>query len=267
MKSVLNADQARIIFDFKSSDAFQPRYSASSFLAKKFHVSPKAIRDIWAGRSWLSATHDMWKESCRPVPNKPGRPRGSKDKKPRKLKSLSGLEGSNRIKLKITDERNNTGSGRVEDEYIMKNDLIASKIDVTQLVDPFRDNLADLIAASQLRNVREFSEGVKIQVNDNSVVADRMTLGNSDLQDEMNLRCLFMTSAMPFPGCGVPLSLIGTTGNYRQQDKFPLSVPLPSIHLQGSQPVSPPAALAFLTFLSDPFPSSGWSFRLSSSCT
>jgi|APCry1669192522_1035417.scaffolds.fasta_scaffold50590_1 hypothetical protein len=50
-------------------------------LAKQFNVSSKTIRDIWNGKTWAKVTGHV---SADAVGNKaPGRPVGSKDKKPR----------------------------------------------------------------------------------------------------------------------------------------------------------------------------------------
>ena len=65
---VLNGQQAREIFHLKHhhSDKFPSQHSASKALAARYHVSPKTIRDIWQGRSWLEATSDLWDQKCIP---------------------------------------------------------------------------------------------------------------------------------------------------------------------------------------------------------
>ena len=80
----LNPEQALAIFSLKPNNKYEKRHGAIKLLADKFKVSPKAIRDVWTGRSWLKATFDLWSDDDRPVPNPPGRPKGSKDKNPRK---------------------------------------------------------------------------------------------------------------------------------------------------------------------------------------
>ena len=82
-KSVLTSEQAREIFLKRSSHGFRSQYTASDSLASKYLVSSKAIRDIWKGRSWLSATFDLWSEEDRPSRKAVGRPKGSKDTRPR----------------------------------------------------------------------------------------------------------------------------------------------------------------------------------------
>jgi hypothetical protein len=65
---VLNRQQAREIFQLKHhhTDKFPSRHCASKALAARYHVSPKTIRDIWQGRSWLEATSDLWDQKCIP---------------------------------------------------------------------------------------------------------------------------------------------------------------------------------------------------------
>jgi hypothetical protein len=87
-RSVLTIEQAREIFRIKTSHGHASIHAASNTLALRYHVSAKAIRDIWKGRSWLEATYDLWNDSDRPARRMLGRPKGRKDSKPRKVRSL-----------------------------------------------------------------------------------------------------------------------------------------------------------------------------------
>eukprot|EP00960_Hanusia_phi_P066458 766401-Hanusia_phi.AAC.2 len=66
----------------------------SEEVAKDFGVTAKAIRDIWNRRTWWNVTQVLWTEEERlhhertwkPSARLPGRPRGSKDSKPRKTR-------------------------------------------------------------------------------------------------------------------------------------------------------------------------------------
>ena len=86
---VLTREQVIEIFRIKESCANISIHSASALLAVQYGVSSKAIRDIWTGRSWLNVTYDLWNGSDRPERKTLGRPKGSKDSRPRhsKLKS------------------------------------------------------------------------------------------------------------------------------------------------------------------------------------
>ena len=90
---VLNHKKAREIFQLKECNEFPSLHSGSVLLASKYHVSAKAIRDIWSGRSWLEATFDLWDVKDRPEKKILGRPKGKKDSKPR-LSKVS-KEGAN----------------------------------------------------------------------------------------------------------------------------------------------------------------------------
>jgi hypothetical protein len=82
-QSVLTAERAREIFESRSKLGVASLHSVSVLLAEKYHVSSKAIRDIWTGRSWLHATFDLWNSDERPPRKIVGRPKGKKDSKPR----------------------------------------------------------------------------------------------------------------------------------------------------------------------------------------
>ena len=59
---------------------------SSSTVAKWYGVCSKTIRDIWMGRTWYRATHPLEpgrEDSRERLSKQPGRPKGSKDSKPR----------------------------------------------------------------------------------------------------------------------------------------------------------------------------------------
>ena len=66
-KVVLNERAVIDIFLLKDRHGFPTRHAASCFLASKYKVSPKAIRDIWSGKTWLEVTYDLWNPSHRPA--------------------------------------------------------------------------------------------------------------------------------------------------------------------------------------------------------
>ena len=86
-RMVLTQQQAQDIFRLRESHGFQSLHAASVSLAKEYKVSPKAIRDIWKGRSWLDATFDLWGTEERPTRKVLGRPKGRKDSRPRQTKA------------------------------------------------------------------------------------------------------------------------------------------------------------------------------------
>ena len=78
----LSEDQAITIFQSKSSA------SSAVNLARVYGVSEKAVRDIWKGRTWSKETWHL--DTSRPFQLKlTGRPKGCKDKKPRKKKEAT----------------------------------------------------------------------------------------------------------------------------------------------------------------------------------
>jgi hypothetical protein len=99
-RSVLTADQAVQIFKARPSE--KSVTLASRELAEKYSVSPKTVRDIWSGRSWYKETY-IFDKTKAPLIQKlskvPGRPKGSKDSRPRQRKtndttfSMLGADG------------------------------------------------------------------------------------------------------------------------------------------------------------------------------
>jgi hypothetical protein len=78
----LTAQQAVEIYRLK--DVTSNAKKKTSLLVKHFGVSRKAIRDIWRGRTWGQETQHLDADG-KPVVSKPiGRPKGAKDKKPRR---------------------------------------------------------------------------------------------------------------------------------------------------------------------------------------
>jgi hypothetical protein len=96
-KLVLTEQNAINIFHLNNKHSFPTAHAASCFLASKYHVSSKAIRDIWSGRSWLETTYDHWKHGEQPQRRFFGRPKEEKDQKPRKFSQQSPLHRGSAI--------------------------------------------------------------------------------------------------------------------------------------------------------------------------
>ena len=92
-RAVLNIQQAIEIFTLRPNSDSQSLTAAGVGL--RFGVNEKTVRDIWAGRTWSHATIHLL-ASDEPLPSKYraplrlGRPKGSRDTKPRKRRELSG---------------------------------------------------------------------------------------------------------------------------------------------------------------------------------
>jgi hypothetical protein len=71
-------------------EIFQARASAltATYVSSLYSVSEKAVRDIWKGRTWSRETWHL--DTSRPLQLKTaGRPKGCKDKQPRKQRASS----------------------------------------------------------------------------------------------------------------------------------------------------------------------------------
>ena len=60
------------------------RFRSASVIAKEFRISEKTVRDIWRGRTWRHATRPLDSAILASFRPKIGRPKGARDKKPRK---------------------------------------------------------------------------------------------------------------------------------------------------------------------------------------
>ena len=91
-RTVLSKSDVIEIFKLKhpkDTHGLERQTVSSEFVGKMFHVSPKTIRDIWCGRTWYRATYplDPTREDFRErLSRQPGRPKGSKDSRPRSRK-------------------------------------------------------------------------------------------------------------------------------------------------------------------------------------
>ena len=87
-RTVLTKEEVIEIFKFKmKTPASRSKTFSSAMVGKLFGVSPKTIRDIWVGRTWYHATQHLdpaRQDSLIRFCRQPGRPKGSKDARPRK---------------------------------------------------------------------------------------------------------------------------------------------------------------------------------------
>ena len=88
----LTKDQVLQIFRRKFVLSLPLQHVKTSSVAKEFGVSAKAIRDIWIGRTWYKDTFhlDPYRaDALERLRRQVGRPKGSRDLKPRKRKENS----------------------------------------------------------------------------------------------------------------------------------------------------------------------------------
>jgi len=127
-KGVLTKAMVLTIYASRTNDK-RRKTAKSEEVAKDFGVTAKAIRDIWNRRTWWNVTQVLWTEEERlhhertwkPSARLPGRPRGSKDSKPRKTRrkifdvdaseehissSATPQAGERRLARKTQPERN-----------------------------------------------------------------------------------------------------------------------------------------------------------------
>ena len=95
----MTAQQAREIFMAQQQHGIKSVSSLSTVLSERYHVSPKAVRDIWKGRSWLGTTFDLWNDDDRPCRRSVGRPKGKKDSQPRQSKKIPRAEACRPLKV------------------------------------------------------------------------------------------------------------------------------------------------------------------------
>ena len=95
-RAVLNEAQAIEIYQHRRTKSNSLGLEGSTaFLAKKYSVSPKTIRDIWNRRTWIEQTRHLWTDDEKPLARK---------KKP--------------IRPKARDQQQNANSSSLHPQYI-----------------------------------------------------------------------------------------------------------------------------------------------------
>jgi hypothetical protein len=86
-RAILTKDKAIAIYQQKLPRTAKDRPPSATALARQYGVSEKTIRDIWTGRTWSLETAAM--DPTRPLkpPAAPGRPKGRRDRIPRKRRA------------------------------------------------------------------------------------------------------------------------------------------------------------------------------------
>ena len=135
-RAILTEQQAIEIFGFASSHQI---VSSAIAVARMYGVNERTVRDIWKQRTWTHATHPLEGSMRVESKKKAGRPKGSKDTKPRKQKQGPMLS---------------SGSGRKALVSIYQNTRIPiTPISVTSQVqtNPISGVYSNLVDASYLR--------------------------------------------------------------------------------------------------------------------
>jgi hypothetical protein len=71
-RAILTAEEAAEIYQYQRTKPIRFRFDPAltgntSAVAKKYSVSPKAVRDIWNRRTWTTETHHLWSLEERPM--------------------------------------------------------------------------------------------------------------------------------------------------------------------------------------------------------
>ena len=85
-RTVLQESEAIEIFLLRPLSSELHETPCSELVGKRYGVSSKTIRDIWVGRTWYRTTHHLdptRMDSTERLARHPGRPKGSKDSRPR----------------------------------------------------------------------------------------------------------------------------------------------------------------------------------------
>ena len=142
---ILSNSQVIEIFELKSSPSTvrntRKGWIPSSALAKRFGVTSKTIRDIWMGRTWYRVTHHLDPsrfDSIERFSRKVGRPKGSKDSKPRFRQSQSRA-AKRAVTIKNAESNVNEykggGCNEVKSQDEEKTDYSKNKKSVCQNID------------------------------------------------------------------------------------------------------------------------------------
>jgi hypothetical protein len=85
-RAILTEQQAVEIFRFKSASAIPQIKLSALFVARRYGIHEKTVRDIWKQRTWSHATRSLDGSAGSMETKRIGRPVGSKNKKPRNRK-------------------------------------------------------------------------------------------------------------------------------------------------------------------------------------
>lgn len=155
-RAILTDEQAQTIYRHKPGTAskrgvkvgtFQDRAAA---LAKMYGISVKTVRDIWIGRTWYRATYHLDTSRAPTIDRllkKSGRPKGSKDSKPRVRKvNFQNAESSDVdvIKLEKPETNNYQAEFSKLDPFSipLSADDTFCEVRSEQFEDPFHDDWA-----------------------------------------------------------------------------------------------------------------------------
>ena len=97
-RTVLQESEAIEIFLLRPLSSELHETPCSELVGKRYGVSSKTIRDIWVGRTWYRTTHHLDPtriDSTERLARHPGRPKGSKDSRPRVCKVRNGAPRDN----------------------------------------------------------------------------------------------------------------------------------------------------------------------------
>ena len=111
----------------------------SSKVAKWFGVCSKTIRDIWMGRTWYRATYHLdpaRSDSMERLNKQLGRPKGSKDSRPRSRKAITKHSTFGYERTDSHIETENSSSDRQFFEEFPSNVTYGAG----EFVDPFHDD-------------------------------------------------------------------------------------------------------------------------------
>jgi hypothetical protein len=89
-RAILTEQQAIEIFRFRSENSMSVMVSSALFVAKRYGINERTVRDIWKQRTWNRATSTLAEGTGPMAKKKMGRPIGSKDTRPRKQKLAAG---------------------------------------------------------------------------------------------------------------------------------------------------------------------------------
>ena len=83
-RTILTEQQAIEIFGFRSMNC------SATFVAKRYGINERTVRDIWKQRTWTHATRSSAEGEGPITKRRMGRPVGSQDMRPRKQKLAAG---------------------------------------------------------------------------------------------------------------------------------------------------------------------------------
>ena len=132
-RAILTQQEAIEIFSFREGCSELAHYFSARAVGTRYGVNERTVRDIWRRRTWAHATSVLIDTTSTTLGiRKAGRPRGSKDARPRKTKSFHHVETTQQNLLvgEIDSANIDIENEKIDRQNLAKNEIVTAGIQV-----------------------------------------------------------------------------------------------------------------------------------------